>query len=353
MPPKKAAKEANPAPRATRSRKQATASTDQPTSTDQPKSADQPKSQTQSDPPTRGRKRAVAPASDDTGVEPAQPNKKAKETQPETPELENPQIAKPGAKIPLDDSCPWTNYEVYIDGDGVIFDAALNQTNAGNNNNKFYRVQLLRNISGDYKTWTRWGRVGDHGQSLTLGDGDLTSAMLHFEKKFKDKSGLNWADRNAPPKPKKYTFVERSYAPDSDDEEEDAAGKVKSEGTDADLAAIDSKLPPAVQELMELVFNQQYFAATMSELNYDVAKLPLGKLSKNTITRGFQALKDLSALLNDPSLATTQYSTSYAEATENLSNSYFSLIPHAFGRNKPPISKYFPDVVSRAQQAGR
>ena len=68
----------------------------------------------------------------------------------------------------------------------------------------------------------------------------------------------------------------------------------------------------------------------MTALNYDANKIPLGKLSKGTIARGFQALKDLSVLLNDTSAA------SRAEV-ERLSNSYFSLIPHAFGRNRPPV----------------
>lgn len=31
---------------------------------------------------------------------------------------------------------------VYIDDSGIIYDAALNQTNVGNNNNKFYRIQV-------------------------------------------------------------------------------------------------------------------------------------------------------------------------------------------------------------------
>jgi len=87
---------------------------------------------------------------------------------------------------------------------------------------------------------------------------------------------------------------------------------------------------------MELIFNEQYFAATMESLNYDSNKLPLGKLSKATITRGFQALKDLSALLDDSSLA-DGYGLSVRDATEHLSNLYYSFIPHAFGRNHPPI----------------
>jgi poly [ADP-ribose] polymerase len=44
--------------------------------------------------------------------------------------------------IPVDEACPLTHYLVYINDDGVIYDAALNQTNASNNNNKFYRLQV-------------------------------------------------------------------------------------------------------------------------------------------------------------------------------------------------------------------
>jgi poly [ADP-ribose] polymerase 2/3/4 len=44
--------------------------------------------------------------------------------------------------IPLDETCPLVHYMIYIDDSGVIYDAALNQTNAGHNNNKFYRIQV-------------------------------------------------------------------------------------------------------------------------------------------------------------------------------------------------------------------
>ena len=88
---------------------------------------------------------------------------------------------------------------------------------------------------------------------------------------------------------------------------------------------------------MELIFNQQYFTATMADLNYDVNKLPLGKLSNSTILRGYQALKDISTLLGDASLAESKYGVSYQSAIEQLSNAFYSLIPHAFGRNRPPI----------------
>lgn len=184
-----------------------------------------------------------------------------------------------------------------------------------------------------YKTWSRWGRVGERGQSALLGSGSLADALKQFEKKFKDKSGLKWEDRSSNPKAGKYTFVERSYAPDSDDED-DAKDEVKKE---EEFETPKSKLPLPVQKLMEFIFNPTFVDATMADLNYDAKKLPLGKLSKNTITRGFQTLKDLMELFDDQSLAQERYNMAYAPAVESLSNQYYSVIPHAFGRNRPPV----------------
>ncbi|KAI5268202.1 PARP-domain-containing protein [Aureobasidium subglaciale] len=233
--------------------------------------------------------------------------------------------------IPIDEGVS-SSYHVYVCPDsGIIYDASLNQTNASNNNNKFYRLQLLESSGSrkNYQTWTRWGRVGEHGQSAMLGDGSLADAFYNFEKKFKDKSGLKWDDRGDTSKPKKYVFVERSYL--ADDEDDEAAASPDSEGEAVSLTKPKCTLEPSVQSLMELIFNQKHFANTMQSLNYDVNKLPLGKLSKATITKGFEFLKELSALMSDPSLGTD------LDAYEDLSNQYYSYIPHAFGRNRPPI----------------
>ncbi|XEV06196.1 hypothetical protein FSHL1_011483 [Fusarium sambucinum] len=250
-------------------------------------------------------------------------------------------IKKKDIAIPLDEHCTLPTYQVWVDPDsGLIYDASLNQTNAGNNNNKFYRIQVLKDPkSATFKTWTRWGRVGEMGQKAILGSGSLDNAVKIFQKKFKDKSGLSWDDRGADPKPGKYAFVERSYNPDSDsDDNEDVKAVKKENGEDEDTAPEpECKLEKPVKELMELIFNQQYFQQAMTSLNYDANKLPLGKLSKATITRGFQQLKNLAALFDNPNLATTEYNLSVASATEQLSNTFYSLIPHAFGRNRPPV----------------
>jgi poly [ADP-ribose] polymerase len=189
-----------------------------------------------------------------------------------------------------------------------------------------------------FKTWTRWGRVGETGQSAMLGTGNLPDAIKNFEKKFRDKSGLAWANRGDDPKPNKYAFVERSYNPDSDDDEDEGndVQDVKKEEDDG-YTPPQCTLEKPIQDLMGLIFNQQYFQATMSALNYDANKMPLGKLSKATITRGYQKLKDLAALMDDPDLASSKWEMSVGAAMEHLSNTYYSLIPHAFGRNRPPL----------------
>ena len=239
-------------------------------------------------------------------------------------------------------------HTVFIDDDGTIFDASLNQTSSGENKNKFYRVQIL--VSADrknYRTWTRWGRVGERGQNATLGQGSLEEALKHFDKKFKDKSGYSWVDRFGPPKRGKYTFIERNYEEDSGEEADDSPRptdgdtvKVSSNDTKADeepVKVMESKLHKRVQLLMELIFNQELFAASMLEMDYDANKLPLGKLSKRTLMTGYERLKAIAELMADPSLASSKYNCSGQVARNQLSDAFYTVIPHNFGRNRPPV----------------
>ncbi|UNI18506.1 NAD(+) ADP-ribosyltransferase [Purpureocillium takamizusanense] len=252
-----------------------------------------------------------------------------------------------GLTIPLDEYCQLVSYQVYVEPDsGMIYDASLNQSSTSNNHNKFYRLQILRDTtSGSFKTWTRWGRVGEAGQNAILGNGTFPDALKNFEKKFKDKSGLPWDRRGEDPKPGKYAFVERSYNDDDDEDDEDMDdAEVKAEDGDEQASTPDCTLPKPVQDLMEIIFNQKYFMDTMASLNYDANKLPLGKLSKATILRGFQQLKDLAALIDDPTLAKSKWDMTLAAATEHLSNTYYSLIPHAFGRHRPPVINSDPQL---------
>jgi poly [ADP-ribose] polymerase len=162
------------------------------------------------------------------------------------------------------------SHRVYIASDGVIYDAALNQTNIGGNNNKFYRIQILESRSGsDFICWTRWGRVGDRGQNKAIScGGSFDQALGEYSKKFKEKSGLAWDDRHQPGKAKKYVFIERSYEPDTSSEDEDALpGAGPRRGSKQSVAGseeVKSELELPVQHLMELIFSQKYFVCYIS-----------------------------------------------------------------------------------------
>lgn len=177
------------------------------------------------------------------------------------------------------------------------------------------------------------------GSSASIGPGDLTNAKRSFEKKFREKSGLPWKDRLSTPKDGKYTFVEMDYEVD-DSDGEDTKEKEKSKQEDKKVderPPVESTLPASVQQVVALIFNQEYALQALQDLNIDANKMPLGKLSKRTLRTGFEVLKELSELINDQSLASARYERSYASALELLSNRYFTIIPHAFGRTRPPV----------------
>lgn len=156
---------------------------------------------------------------------------------------------------------------VHIDKDGTIWDASLNLSNVSGNNNKvasrvnlydhyslcikFYILQVLADNKkkNAFYAHTRWGRVGEDGQVKTVKESSLDDAKKEFEKKFKDKSGLDWTDRNATPKDKKYTYIEKSY---EDDEDEDDTEM--DDNQDDSKSKVKSKLDLPTQKLMELIF---------------------------------------------------------------------------------------------------
>lgn len=178
------------------------------------------------------------------------------------PDISNAQFAKTkNLKVFVDEEAQMPSYSVHVDSDtGIIYDAALNQTNAGSNHNKFSKIQLLTNGT-NCRTWTRWGRVGERGQNLLLGNGSLHDALANFDKKFREKTGLKWDDRGSKPKSGKYMFLEKSYEEDSDEEEK----LVKSKTANAASRASPPKctLQPPVKSLMEMIFNEQYFEQAM------------------------------------------------------------------------------------------
>ncbi len=55
--------------------------------------------------------------------------------------------------------------------------------------------------------------------------------------------------------------------------------------------------------------------------------MPLGKLSKQQIAKGFEVLEQIEA----------EIKKGERNKLEELANKFFTVIPHNFGRNRPPI----------------
>lgn len=99
----------------------------------------------------KGAKRAASP-----DVSSAPPPKAAKVGSPKAAPKLDPKVGEGSVvksrnvNIPLDEGCPLQSYRVYVDHEGIVYDASLNKTDASANNNKFYRVQV-----SSYLYWFR------------------------------------------------------------------------------------------------------------------------------------------------------------------------------------------------------
>ncbi|KAM6498329.1 Poly(ADP-ribose) polymerase catalytic domain containing protein [Amanita muscaria] len=226
-------------------------------------------------------------------------------------------------------------HQVFADNE-TVWDAMLNQTDVSmnQNKNKFYVLQLQHPLGNDSQCllYTRWGRVGENGQNQTKGPFPTQTAINEFKKQFKVKTSVDWAQRVGTTARKgKYTWLERDF--EDTNEEEDKLTKPESKRE----VVPDSTLLPELQELCRLIFSTSLIEETLSSMNYDARKLPLGKLAKATILNGFAALKNLAEVIERPDCDLARQLGGLRAACEHLSSAYYSIIPHDFGRSRPIV----------------
>ena len=56
---------------------------------------------------------------------------------------------------------------------------------------------------------------------------------------------------------------------------------------------MESKLPKSLKDFINLIFDIKMMNNQMKQIGYNVNKMPLGKLSKDNIKRGYHILKKL------------------------------------------------------------
>ena len=70
------------------------------------------------------------------------------------------------------------------------------------------------------------------------------------------------------------------------------------------------------------------FCKHVTFYHVDVKKMPLGKLSKAQIAKGFEALEEIEQAMKE------KKSRGQLSA---LSSQFYTIIPHSFGRRLPPV----------------
>jgi poly [ADP-ribose] polymerase len=78
--------------------------------------------------------------------------------------------------------------------------------------------------------------------------------------------------------------------------------------------------------LIEMICDTKMMKRQMVEIGYNADKLPLGKLTKQHFAKGYAVLKRISDRLDD---------SSSKESLTELSNEFYTLIPHEFGMRRP------------------
>ncbi|KAJ4849285.1 Poly [ADP-ribose] polymerase 2 [Turnera subulata] len=203
-----------------------------------------------------------------------------------------------------------------------VYDAILNQTNVANNNNKFYVIQLLESDDGGrFMVYNRWGRVGVKGQDKIFGPYTCQhDAISEFEEKFYAKTKNFWSERKEfTCYPKCYTWLEMDYS----EREIEPAVQQKSEIARS-IQPQETKLESRVAKFISLICNVSMMKQQMMEIGYNANKLPLGKLSKSTILKGYDVLKRIADVIG----------TADRSKLEQLSGEFYTVIPHDFGFKK-------------------
>ncbi|EDL94827.1 poly (ADP-ribose) polymerase family, member 1 [Rattus norvegicus] len=214
---------------------------------------------------------------------------------------------------------------------GKVFSATLGLVDIVKGTNSYYKLQLLESDKESrYWIFRSWGRVG-----TVIGSNKLEQmpskedAVEHFMKLYEEKTGNAWHSKNFTKYPKKFYPLEIDYGQD-----EEAVKKL------AVKPGTKSKLPKPVQELVGMIFDVESMKKALVEYEIDLQKMPLGKLSRRQIQAAYSILSEVQQAVSQGS--------SESQILD-LSNRFYTLIPHDFGMKKPPLLNNTDSVQAKVE----
>lgn len=198
-----------------------------------------------------------------------------------------------------------------------IYNTTLNMSDLSSGINSYYILQIIEEDKGsDCYVFRKWGRVGNEkiGGSK-LEEMSKSDAIQHFKRLFFEKTGNSWETweqkKNFQKQPGRFYPLDIDYGVD------------KKPTTKRNLNDSNSKLAPPLMELMKILFNVETYRAAMMEFEINMSEMPLGKLSKTNIQKGFEALTEIQNLLSGTNYDPTVKETLLVDA----SNRFFTVIP--------------------------
>lgn len=173
-------------------------------------------------------------------------------------------------------------------------------------------------FSRKYWVFRSWGRIGTTigGNKLESFHGASSDAIEEFRRLYRDQTGYEFGSSNQTKLPGRYYAIETDFG----------SGEVKDAKSKKNKTL--STLKPPVQDLMKLLFDIEVMKKAMLEFDLDMEKMPLGKLSQKQLNEAMKVLKKISEYVRD--------GATNAEFIGS-SNQFYTLIPHDFGVERPPI----------------
>ncbi|KAF5196272.1 Poly [ADP-ribose] polymerase [Thalictrum thalictroides] len=197
-----------------------------------------------------------------------------------------------------------------------IYNTTLNMSDLSTGINSCYILQIIQDDKGsNCYVFRKWGRVGnDKIGGTKLEEMSKSDAIQEFKRLFLEKTGNPWEaweqKQNFQKQPGRFFPLDIDYG----------VNKQVSKRKNTNNAK--SHLAPPLVELMKMLFNVETYRAAMMEFEINMSEMPLGKLSKSNIQKGFEALTEIQNLL------TSNHNSSVKETLlRDVSNRFFTLIP--------------------------
>ncbi|XP_048499881.2 poly [ADP-ribose] polymerase 1 isoform X2 [Beta vulgaris subsp. vulgaris] len=194
-----------------------------------------------------------------------------------------------------------------------IYNTTLSLSDLSSGINSYYILQIIQDDkSSECYVFRKWGRVGNGGNKIE--EMSKSDAIQEFKRLFLEKTGNPWEawvhKQNFQKHPGRFFPLDIDYG-------------VSKQAPKKNIDDKNSTLAPALKDLIKMLFNVETYRAAMMEFEINLSEMPLGKLSKSNIQKGFEALTQIQNLLENTALQTTAKESLIIDA----SNRFFTVIP--------------------------